>query len=429
MDSDVARIVARLDEQAATISDVLCAAAQEGVPELPRDDEMSALMRAAMSDQLHTVFRALLRDIDVTRIAVPATHTEYARVLARRGIPIKAMMRAHRLGQRRLGAVVFAELQAAGMAPETQVTLAESLARTLSKYVDVLSQQALAAYQGEHGLMLTAQRIQGEAQIRDVLDDVKSFDVDAVSMAIGYLLSWEHLALIVWYPGRDPAHERLDGLPEFVRALAVAADTDASPLLVGADGAAWWVWLPYRSVPGEAIAHIREFVRVRTDAPNVAIGAMGCGVEGFRRSHRQAQRARTAAQARTSPPGEVVAATDAGIVSAALLYVDADADADADADIEEIRGWVTDVLGPLASDTDDDARLREILRIYLYFGRPYRVAEELNVPLAAVRYDVQRAVERRGRPIGDKRNVELALIACQRYGSAVLRPPQADAQG
>lgn len=193
MDSDVARIVARLDEQAATISDVLCTAAQEGVPELPRDDEMSALMRAAMSDQLHTIFRALLRDIDVTRIAVPATHTEYARVLARRGIPIKAMMRAHRLGQRRLGAVVFAELQAAGMAPETQVTVVESLARTLSKYVDVLSQQALAAYQGEHGLMLTAQRIQGEVQIRDVLDDVKSFDVDAVSMAIGYPLSWSTL--------------------------------------------------------------------------------------------------------------------------------------------------------------------------------------------------------------------------------------------
>lgn len=420
MDSDVARIVARLDEQAATISDVLCTAAQEGVPELPRDDEMSTLMRAAMSDQLHTIFRALLRDIDVTRIAVPATHTEYARVLARRSIPIKAMLRAHRLGQRRLGAVVFAELQAAGMAPETQVTVVESLARTLSKYVDVLSQQALAAYQGEHGLGLTAQRIEREVQIRDVLDDVKSFDVDAVSMAIGYPLSWEHLALVVWYPGRDPAPERLGGLPEFVRALAVAADTDASPLLVGADGAAWWVWLPYRSVPGEAIAHIREFVRVRTDAPNVAIGAMGCGVEGFRRSHRQAQRARTAAQARTSPPGEVVAATDAGIVSAALLYVDVDVDVD----VEEIRGWVTDVLGLLASDTEDDARLREILRIYLYFGRPYRVAEELNVPLAAVRYDVRRAVERRGRPIGDKRNVELALIACQRYGSAVLRPLQ-----
>ena len=38
MDSDVARIVARLEEQVATISDALCTAAQDSVPELPRDD-------------------------------------------------------------------------------------------------------------------------------------------------------------------------------------------------------------------------------------------------------------------------------------------------------------------------------------------------------------------------------------------------------
>lgn len=411
MDSDVARIVARLDQQAAAISDALCAAAQEDVPELPRDARMSELMRAAMRDQFHTIFRALLQDIDVSRIAVPATHTEYARTPARRGIPIKSMMRAHRLGQRRLGEAVFAELQAAGMAPETQSTVVETLARTLSKYVDVLSQQALAAYQGEHE-RLTARHIATETQIRGVLDGPESFDVEAVSAAINYPLSWEHLALIVWFPHVDAEHDRLASVWEFLRALAVAADTTARPLLVGAGRAAWWVWLPYRSVPGDAIVNIREFVRLRTDVPNVAIGAMGCGVEGFRRSHRQAQRARKAAEGRIGQPSEVVAATDAGIVSAALL----------DVDLEEIRGWVTDVLGPLASDTDDDARLREILRIYLHFGRPFRVAEELQVPLEAVRDDVQRAVARRGRPIEDKHGVELALRAAQRYGAAVLRP-------
>jgi hypothetical protein len=44
------------------------------------------------------------------------------------------------------------------------------------------------------------------------------------------------------------------------------------------------------------------------------------------------------------------------------------------------------------------------------------------MPLHAVKYNVVQAVARRGRRIDDKRNVELALLACQRYGAAVLLP-------
>jgi hypothetical protein len=412
VDSDIAGIITRLDEQAAAISDALCTAAQDDIPELPRDDGLSQLMRVAMRDHFRTVFRALLQDIDVAKITAPATHIEYARALARRDVPLTAMMRGHRLGQRRLSQVMFAELEASGMESATKAAVIETLARTMAKYVDVVSMQVLAAYQREHELLLKAQRITRGTQIREVLDDARSFDVEAVSTAIAYPLNWQHLALIVWYPGGEIGHDQLASLGEFVRALAAAAETAASPLLASTDPAASWVWLPYRSVPGDTVMKIHELVRSRTDAPNIAIGAMGCGVEGFRRSHRQAQRAREAAHARTGQSHVVVAATDAEVFAAALL----------DVDVEEIRGWVADVLGPLASGTDDDARLRQILRLFLYFGRPYKVAEELNMALRAVKYHLERAVARRGRPIDDKRNVELALLACQRYGAAVLGP-------
>jgi DNA-binding PucR family transcriptional regulator len=40
-----------------------------------------------------------------------------------------------------------------------------------------------------------------------------------------------------------------------------------------------------------------------------------------------------------------------------------------------------------------------------------------------VKYRVQRAVERRGRPITDDRlDVELALLVCRWFGAAVLDP-------
>jgi DNA-binding PucR family transcriptional regulator len=301
------------------------------------------------------------------------------------------------------------------MDPASKAAVIETLTRALLKYVDVVSQQALAAYQGERKVLLEAQRIAHDMQVRDLLDDARSFEIDAVSTAITYPLSWQHLGLIVWYPGGATSRNERTRLQDFVRDMAKAVDASASPLLAGAEPATTWVWLPYRLVPGDIVTRIREFVRLRTDAPSIAIGAMGCGVEGFRRSHRQAQRARKAVSAPSDQQNVMVAATDADIVAPALL----------DVGVEEVRGWVADVLGPLASDTDDDARLRETLRVFLYFGSGYyAVAKELNMPLHEVKDSVERAVARRDRPIDDKRNVELALLACQRYGAAALRPSQ-----
>ena len=88
------------------------------------------------------------------------------------------------------------------------------------------------------------------------------------------------------------------------------------------------------------------------------------------------------------------------------------------------RDWVAGVLGDLAADNENDARLRETLRVYLGCGASYKVAaEELNMHFNSVKYRVGRAVARRGREIGsDRLDVELALLACHWYGSAVLRP-------
>jgi hypothetical protein len=56
----------------------------------------------------------------------------------------------------------------------------------------------------------------------------------------------------------------------------------------------------------------------------------------------------------------------------------------------------------VVGDNENDARLRETLRMYLAWSR---------------------AVARRGREIGsDRLEVELALLACHWYGPGVLQP-------
>jgi DNA-binding PucR family transcriptional regulator len=81
----------------------------------------------------------------------------------------------------------------------------------------------------------------------------------------------------------------------------------------------------------------------------------------------------------------------------------------------------------LSTDTENDARLRETLRVFLRCGSSYKqAAEELDLHFNTVKYRIGRAVVRRGSPIeGDRLDVELALLACQWYGAVVLRPDEA----
>ena len=92
-------------------------------------------------------------------------------------------------------------------------------------------------------------------------------------------------------------------------------------------------------------------------------------------------------------------------------------------DVVRAREWVTEVLGDLASDTENDARLRDTLRVFLRCGSSYKMAaEELDMHFNSVKYRVGRAMARRGRELGtDRLDVELALVLCQWYGTSVLQ--------
>lgn len=76
------------------------------------------------------------------------------------------------------------------------------------------------------------------------------------------------------------------------------------------------------------------------------------------------------------------------------------------------------------ANTDNDARLRDTLRVYLGCKSSYKLAaDELTLDSNTVKYRVGRAMIRRGRPITNGRfDVELALLLCHWYGDALLSP-------
>src|SRR5246127_5018528 len=417
-DVEVSRYVAetadRLLQRLAAVSSEVLRTLEDQIPELRGDAQLMELLGSSVEGNVDTVLHAMRYDIAVERIEAPTTALEYARRLAQQGMPVNALVRAYRLGSRRENELVFAELRVIDIPEPMRVGVIEAITGTLFEYIDWMSQQVVAVYEDERERWLENQNSLRALRVREILAANKTIDVDAATTSIRYPLRWHHLGLVMWYPDAGPEGDQLGRLQRFLRELGEAAGAAAGPLFAAADRSCGWGWLPYRSAVADAADKVRQFTLARPDSPSVAIGTLANGVQGFRQSHQEAKTARSVAVIAKRPAPTVIAATDPGLSVVARLGDD----------VAGIREWVAAVLGDLAGDNENDARLRETLRMYLACGSSYKVAaEELNMHFNSVKYRVGRAVARRGREIGaDRLRVELAFPACHSSGSAGARP-------
>ncbi|HZA08954.1 PucR family transcriptional regulator [Mycobacterium sp.] len=410
----VAETAARLHARLAEVSSSMRRVLEDQIPELHGDARLMELLGASVEGNVDNVLEALRYDIAVERVEAPTAALEYARRLAQHGVPVNALVRAYRLGQRHMNEIVFAEVRASDVPEWARYTILEAITTMLFEYIDSVSQQVVAVYEDERERWLENQNSLRAVRVRELLEARKSVDVDAAMTSIRYPLQWHHLALVMWYPDVGTEGDELARLQRFLRELGQATGAGAAPLFVAADRTCGWGWLPYRGAAAGASAKVRRFTLARTGSPSVAIGTMAGGIEGFRRSHREAEGARRVAIVGGGHQPTVIAATDPGVSVAALLG----------GDVVDTRAWVAEVLGDLAADTENDARLRETLRVYLGCGCSYKTAaQELSLHFNSVKYRVGRAIDRRGRDIGsDRLDVELALLICHCYGTAVLQP-------
>ena len=423
MKSYIAEIAGRLHDRLADVSSAVRRSLEDQIPELRGDAALVDLLGTSVEGNVDTILYSLRYDIAVERVEAPTAALEYARRLAQRGVPVNALVRAYRLGQRRVNELVFAELRAIDIPESMRVPVIEAITGTMFSYIDWMSQQVVGVYEDERERWLENQNSLRSLRVREILDANKTIDVDAATTSIRYPLRWHHLGLVMWYPNPGTEGDELARLQRFVRDLGEAAAVAASPLFVAADQSCGWGWLPYRAAAPDAVERVRSFALARPDSPSLAIGSMAGGVEGFRRSHREAEEVRGVAivgERLNSSTPTVIAATDPGLSVVARLG----------GDVVGTRDWVATVLGDLAGDDENDARLRETLRVYLACGGSYKVAaEQLNLHFNSVKYRVARAVERRGREIGNamggpaRRRTRVARLSLvRRRGSAAKNP-------
>src|SRR5258705_1721334 len=127
----VAEFAMQMNDRVVELSSSIRGALEDGIPELRGDARTIELLGASVEGNVDTLLHALRHDIAVDRVEAPTAALEDARRLAQHGVPVKALVRAYRLGQRQLNDLVFQALRQAPISPATRLAALETTTTTL----------------------------------------------------------------------------------------------------------------------------------------------------------------------------------------------------------------------------------------------------------------------------------------------------------
>ncbi len=402
-----AALVPRTAEMSADIYRLIV----RNIPQLHSDKQVLELLEASVAENVTTALHILQHGIDLENVRAPAAAEEYARRLAQRGVPIAALLRAYRIGAARLEDWC---LQGLGRRTDNAAVVSAAglrISAILASYIDKVSEEVVSAYESEKENWLRNQSVARAARVRALLRN-EPVNVDSSEAILGYRLRQRHLGVVTWITGAVTGGDSIGRLERATTEIAAMAKCEGRPMLIPQDEFSAWVWLPLGTrrdiaVPAKSVKDAPEADRIR-----FAFGAPAPGVAGFRRTHQQALNAQAVALA-AGPSGQPV--TSFGEVAPLALM---------SGSIELLQAWVIETLADLAEDDGNNARLRETLRVFLEENGSYKTAaERLMLHKNTVQYRVSKAEEGLGRPISQGRlQIELALLASQWLGPAVLRP-------
>lgn len=296
-----------------------------------------------------------------------------ARDLVRRGIT-ETSLDAYRTGQNaawlRWMGIAF---QLTSDVSELRELLDVS-ARSISAFIDATIagiSARMAEERGELGRGTHAER----REVVSLILEGAPISEHTASRRLGYELAQSHRAAIVW------TEERAS-----LAALEAVAEAFARrPLTVIANAGTLWVW-------GSA-KHEPDLARVTGSQVRVAIGSVGSGIDGFRRSHLDALTAQRMI-ARIGSSASVVRFDEVRL--AAFVTQDPEA----------ADPFVRDTLGALAGEP---VELRESLRVFLRDGcNASLAAEHLRTHRNTLLRRLSRAEELLPRPLAQQR-VEVAV--------------------
>lgn len=409
------RIGQRLSTGTTEISESMTAAIEDAVGELD-DNDSRASLHSSVCNNVDVIVSLLATSREPKDLPPLPDAVRYAVELARHGVPGAPLRRAYHVGSDTLLAHIFDQVQEVDCEPHEQLPLYHHLAGWLYQYVDEITRTVIAAYEDEVQSSHTRAARSINSLVRSTLSGEYT-DLAAFETTTGYRLDQGHLGCRVWIDDFGSARDQERLLSDVVRDLASGLTVIQPPLTVVTDRATAEVWFGWdRRRPSPRPSTVAP-IAAATPRARISFGAPAAGVEGFRTTRAQAAQAATVARVSTSSHAHVVSYADDGIPVIARLAED----------LPATRRWVGEVLGTLARNTDDAARQRETMRVFLESAENYSdTAARLLLHRNTVRYRLTKAEAELGRPPGARRmDTQLALATCHMLGGAVLAPATA----
>jgi hypothetical protein len=397
---EVRALALRLRSRVGELADGMYDSLAARIPVAQSDPELAALTRASCTSNVETILSMLISDIPASAAEAPVTALQHARLMAQRGAEVDDTLRFYRLGLGYFARLWTTGLRATGMAADELLDTLEGTTAFMVEYIDIVSSRVSAEHLAERERR-QRRAVVIRADVVRALMDAEPLDVAAAERTLQHRLDRPQLAFLCWSTHSGAQLERAAGR------IAAATGSDR-PLLVmdGPTAIGGWV-TPRHGAPVDRaeLEHVLE----SEGGVSVAFGAVGRGVDGFRASRRQAERARRVAELAGSGDARSVHFADVALLD--LLS----------GDVEAARAFVRTELGGLAAPDPAVAELRRTLLAVLEpRGGVAHAARVDGLHRNTVLHRVRRAEELRGSP-SDVRATELhaALLLAERLPAAL----------
>jgi len=342
---------------------------------LDRPELLQAQRRLARDSFLAEI-SSLRRGATVPDVC-PPQDIEFARAAARLGAPRESITYAYRLGQQVQWHEWLELVEEADLEPGARRAMLDRGSRFFFAYANRVSELVTEEYAGERERML-----RGEEERRRLLVSEILAGADVNVDGLDYDLDGWHVGLIVQGPESSRVTDELARIVDRRPLRAPTLNQD-------------WGWLgatrPLDDAARRALAEYRPPPGIA-----VAVGADEAGLEGFRRTHRQAGHALRVAVRRESR---------------SACFDEIALEALATRDEVAAREFMTRELAGVEGEDTRSCRLRETLRAYFAVGQNAALtAKQLGIHEQTVAQRLSAVEERIGRGVAGRRaELETAL--------------------
>ncbi|MFI7498943.1 helix-turn-helix domain-containing protein [Streptomyces sp. NPDC049687] len=371
------------------------------IPEFRHDDAVRKLMVASTSSNLLAILDMLALGISLDDITVPPAAAEYARRFAQHDLSLEALLRAYRLGEHMFVQWAMTALGRLDLSMTDALATTSRIALLTNSYIDQVIEGVIDIYENERRRWDGRSDAARAAQVRAVLD-TEGLDLASAEKMLSTSLRGWHLAAIIW---TRPGSSASAGAGRRAGAAILAAATGKTPLTISADEQTTWAWISSAGKPVLDVPRLEDELG-RHPALRIAIGDPSSGLDGFRQTFRDAQRARSVAVTGADPDRSLTLHSQ---VALAGLLVD---------HLTDVNAWAERVLGDLMRDDDGMVRLRSTVQVFLDARGSFTdAATRMHVHKNTVHYRVRKAEEILGHPLTENRlDIEVALLACAQLG-------------